>query len=225
MKTENRAKKLRKDFLDKTAGLCSSCVHGQDRCFFPRRPPRDHTGWDVEAVAAEEVRKGLAGALQAAILRLLEAILALLAEFRAGTLAAHGALAAGTPSQAAPGAAEPRLACADQAGDREPPLLPAPSPAVRSAPPPSPSPAKRGRAGVGVLRPRVPHPQLSTSRNQPGGFSVGIAHSGRRSAPVGICPPSRIGCGRPRWPPKKSMSNGVGVSVPIHSVIVANSSD
>jgi hypothetical protein len=40
-------------------------------------------------MAAEETRKGLAGALQAAILRLLNAIVALLADLRAGRLAAE----------------------------------------------------------------------------------------------------------------------------------------
>ena len=79
-----------------------------------------------EAVAAEGTRKGLAGALQAAILRLLEAILALLVELRAGTLAAVAV------SEAAPGAAEPRSACADRAGDREPRRPLAPSPDGRS---------------------------------------------------------------------------------------------
>jgi hypothetical protein len=40
------------------------------------------------SMAAEGTRKGLAGALQAAILRLLNALVALLAEFKAGTLGA-----------------------------------------------------------------------------------------------------------------------------------------
>jgi hypothetical protein len=73
-----------------------------------------------KALAVEATRKGPAGALAVAILSLLDAILALLMEFKAGTLAA----------------ANLRLARADQAADHEPS--------------PSPSPAKRGRVGVGV---------------------------------------------------------------------------
>jgi hypothetical protein len=55
-------------------------------------------------MAAEGPRKGLAGALQAAILRLLNTILALLAELRTGTLAAPAShYFAGSDALAIPG--------------------------------------------------------------------------------------------------------------------------
>jgi hypothetical protein len=63
------------------------------------------------SVAAEGVRKGLAGALQAAILSFLEALMALLAEFRAGRLAGT------SPSFAS---ARPPQPSAPKAGDVPP---------------------------------------------------------------------------------------------------------
>jgi hypothetical protein len=63
----------------------------------PLPSPTSRLGSTLEgmraAIAAEGPRKGLAGKLQDAILMLLKALVTLLAEFRAGTLAPHGAVA------------------------------------------------------------------------------------------------------------------------------------
>ena len=75
------------------------------------------------AIAAEGARKGLAGAVTAAILRLLEVLVALLAEFRAGTLVAavpdRGARAEAAEACADPGeegwAAHAGVLCRDEA--------------------------------------------------------------------------------------------------------------
>jgi hypothetical protein len=82
--------------------------------------PTDHLRNTLEemrvSVTAEGTRKGLAGALQSAILRLLNALVALLAEFKAGTL---GALEDGQSTGEAATAREPdatALSAADAGG-------------------------------------------------------------------------------------------------------------
>jgi hypothetical protein len=79
------------------------------------------------AMAADGTRKGIKGALVAAILRLLEALVALLAEFRAGTLSAAAAgraapspsptwAASGTSAASATSAAGPARAAGETSG-------------------------------------------------------------------------------------------------------------
>jgi hypothetical protein len=77
----------------------------------PLPSPTSRLGSTLEgmraAIAAEGPRKGLAAKLQDAILMLLEALMTLLAEFRAGTLAPSGAATArGAVAPGAPGAIE-----------------------------------------------------------------------------------------------------------------------
>lgn len=105
-------------FMDQTAPLSLA-----DRIAITRDGMR-------AAVAAEGTRKGPAAALLAAILSFLECLLALLAEFNAGKLAAvrdHSG-----PGASAARAAEPRLARAERSARREPRLLLAASSADRS---------------------------------------------------------------------------------------------
>ena len=101
------------------------------------------------AIAAEGTSNGLTGKLLAAILGLLDTLMALLADLRAGRLAAPGPGAACAASTACAASAEPRLSparrtspsprCGEGRGE-----VNAPAPSLPFAP----SPAKRGRAGV-----------------------------------------------------------------------------
>ena len=95
------------------------------------------------ACAAEGTRKGLAGALQAAILAFLETLLALLAEFRAGRLAAE------VPSD---GATVPGRGAGMHA--------------------PHPSPADQGH-GQAALKERLTASDCALSATPPRGFRAG----------------------------------------------------
>jgi hypothetical protein len=101
-------------------------------------------------MAAEGKKKGLAGALQAAILRLLNAIVALLADLRAGRLAAAAPASAANAPCAEP-AAEGLCGTAAANGERYRDYRAA----VTTVPPAAPGDAgaDRGAAAVGVKNP------------------------------------------------------------------------
>jgi hypothetical protein len=164
-----------------------------------------------EAMAADAARKGPTGALLRAILSLLERIVALLAEFRAGTLVAAA------PRRAAPGADATReasatsaaratcAASAGRAGEREPP-----PPFAQT----SPDRSELGGAGrCGSADPASPPAAASPEREQVAkpidltGRSpmacADLVRPGRNAHPSDIGPLTTIPFGRPRWPPDR----------------------
>jgi hypothetical protein len=172
------------------------------------------------AMAAQ--RKGPARALLAAILRLLEGIVALLAEFHAGTLPA------GLRRGAAPAAAQLRVAEAAAAGDhagyecglvsveRAGDGIRFPYARNRSVgckrQPITPRHSWLGTHGGSFSRsrgtiPSIPHGARGT-RPACGAALTGESHPACDPHPVGLRPPKRIGYGRARGPPKKSGSRG-----------------
>jgi hypothetical protein len=118
-------------------------------------------------MAAEGPGKGLARALQEAILGLLECLLAPIVQFQAGKLVAVPGPCATCAASIEPGAAEFRLDGADRTGHHEPRLLPArrrgcareaavaaapAMPGARALPKLSPLPSGRSTGMVGCQR-------------------------------------------------------------------------
>jgi hypothetical protein len=169
------------------------------------------------ALAADAAKKkGPAAAVLVALLSLLDLIVALLADFRAGRLAAASpAWAASAPCAASPASAA-GATCAAAAGTREGPQA---STASRERETSCRRP--RTRRGVEAREPRTSHRPLPLRRADERSFVRGTLRSTRpEREPGGFRPPNRIAHGRPRWPPDQrpgGLDGGrVGASLSIH---------
>jgi hypothetical protein len=141
------------------------------------------------ATAAERSRKGPAAALLAAILSLLEQLMALLAQFKTGTLAAHAAPGAAAPSRPAASATwAASTACAPSATpDHLPPPRPCrprhspsrPSPASRERMLPSPRPFSTTLAGVAAARRPLSQLGISVAHELPDPGPIGFGSKKR----------------------------------------------
>jgi hypothetical protein len=130
-----------------------------------------------EEMAAQSTRKGPAGALLAAILSLLEALVVLLAEFKAGTLGGHGALAAAVPSRPAASAT-----CAASATSAEAAAACAPPAAYERAAPGAATLPPAGASDAGSHQFRGQSQYLANGRSGDAGPDRGGSAAGRAAA-------------------------------------------
>jgi hypothetical protein len=142
-----------------------------------------------ETMAAEGTRKGLAGALQAAILRLLNALVALLAALRDGKLAAAAPASATCAASAEPateGFRGTRAANGERHRDLRAEVATVPPAACGDAG------ADRSGAAPGARNPRAAPPDAASARTAGG---VAVTATGAGGAQTLIEPPSAFVAG------------------------------